>query len=127
MAKKADARAEIALDLTLQIAVALNRRFGRTNAAIKTVAAWTGANERTVKNWFAGRYAPSGHHLVGLARHSDEVMEAVLLLSGRYDLLVAQKLSLARKKLVEALEILESVLGPPASESPATTERRSSS
>ena len=44
---------------------------------------WTGANEKTVKNWFAGRYGPSGEHLAVLVRHSDEVLNAFLVMAGR--------------------------------------------
>ncbi len=36
------------------IASALRRDLGDTHRAVKTVARWTGASERTVKNWFAG-------------------------------------------------------------------------
>src|SRR5258708_19672403 len=36
------------------------------------VAGWTGGNERTVKNWISGRYAPCGRHLVVLAHPSDQ-------------------------------------------------------
>jgi len=31
-----------------------------STGAVKTVSGWTGANEKTVKNWFSGRYGPSG-------------------------------------------------------------------
>ncbi|MBX3582843.1 MAG: hypothetical protein KF810_13190 [Rhizobiaceae bacterium] len=110
MAKEAEARAEIALDLTLQIAVALNRRLGHTNVAIKTVAAWTGANERTVKNWFAGRYAPSAHHLIALAGKCDDVMEIFLMLACRPELLLAAQLGSARRDLLGALEKLHDLL-----------------
>src|SRR5258705_5355984 len=51
-----------------EVAAALNNELGQTRAHIKLVAAWTGANERTVKNWFAGNYGPSGDHLVTLIR-----------------------------------------------------------
>lgn len=94
-----------------EIAAALDRAIGNTNVAIKTVTGWTGANERTVKNWFAGRYAPNGYHLVTLARHCDEVMETILILSGRQDLLSTQKLSQARHKVLAALAMLEAALG----------------
>ena len=57
-------------DFAAAIAAALNRSLGPTRAGAKTASAWTGANEKTVKNWFSGRYGPSGQHLVALARHS---------------------------------------------------------
>jgi len=56
------------------IASALQQSLGDSRVAIKTVVSWTGANEKTVKNWFAGRYGPSGPHLVALAQRSDEVL-----------------------------------------------------
>ena len=93
-----------------EIAAALDRAIGNTNVAIKTVTGWTGAYERTVKNWFAGRYAPNGYHLVTLARHCDEVMVTFLLLSGRQDLLAAQKLSRARQEVLAALAMLATAL-----------------
>ena len=37
-----------------------------THQAIKTVMKWTGAKERTVKNWFAGSNGTNGHHLAAL-------------------------------------------------------------
>jgi len=54
-----------------EIASALKRSLGDSRAGVKTVAAWTGANEKTVKNWFSGVYGPRGAHLIALARHSD--------------------------------------------------------
>lgn len=76
-----------------EIAAALKRSLGTTHAAAKTAAAWTGANERTAKNWFSGRYGPSGEHLVALARNSDEVLHAFLGMAGRPDLIAAVKLA----------------------------------
>jgi hypothetical protein len=55
------------------------------------IAGWTGANERTVKNWILGRYAPCGRHLVVLAQHSDEVLDTILAMAGRQELLLARK------------------------------------
>jgi hypothetical protein len=67
----------------LVVAAALHDQLGDTHRAIKTIERWTGASERTVKNWLAGSSGPSGEHLVALARNSDEVFEAFLILSGR--------------------------------------------
>ena len=80
-----------------------DRRRGKLAAGVKIVASWTGANEKTVKNWFAGRYGPSGEHLVALARHSDEVLGTFLALAGRQDLMVAMKLVAAEKAIEELL------------------------
>jgi hypothetical protein len=71
------------------IAAALQRASAESGLQIKTVAAWTGANERTVKNWFSGQYGPSGEHLLVLARHSREVLKTMLALMEQRDLLLA--------------------------------------
>jgi hypothetical protein len=86
------------------VAVSLRTSLGGTHAAIKTAAAWTGANERTVKNWFAGRSGPCGHHFVGLVIHSDVVLDGFLQLSGR-------RQCLAGLKILEAIEVIRRVLG----------------
>lgn len=75
------------------IADALHRDFGETHAAVKTVVGLTKANERAVKNWFTAKNGPTGRHLVDLVRTSDEVLVAVLLMSGRQELVVAKKLA----------------------------------
>lgn len=87
----------------VEIAAALHRSLGPTRAGVKTAATWTGANEKTVKNWFAGRYGPSGAHLVSLARHSDDVLGAFLVMSGREHLLVGAKLLAAERAIMELL------------------------
>jgi hypothetical protein len=75
-----------------EIAAALQRASVGSGLHIKTVAGWTGANERTVKNWFSGQYGPSGEHLLTLARHSHEVLKTILAMMERKDLLVAQEI-----------------------------------
>lgn len=72
-----------------EIAAALQRASTESGLQIKTVATWTGANERTVKNWFSGQYGPSGEHLLVLARHSREVLKTMLAMMERKDLLLA--------------------------------------
>lgn len=86
-----------------EIASALKRSLGDSRAGAKIVASWTGANEKTVKNWFAGRYGPSGEHLVALARHSDEVLGMFLAMAGREELMVAVKLAAAEQAIEELL------------------------
>ena len=58
-----DPRRELRLNYAKSIAVALRGELGDTHRAIKTVMQWTGASERTIKNWFAGTRGPSGEHL----------------------------------------------------------------
>jgi hypothetical protein len=76
----------------MEIAAALQRASVESGLQIKTVAGWTGANERTVKNWFSGQYGPSGEHLLVLARHSHEVLNTMLAMMERRDLLVKQEI-----------------------------------
>ena len=80
-------------------------------AAVKIVRKWTGADERTVKNWFAGISGPSGQHLVDLIRHSDNVMEVLLILAGRHQIVAAQKLVDVRNKLAETVEQIDTLMG----------------
>ncbi|SDM12176.1 hypothetical protein [Aliiruegeria lutimaris] len=87
-----------------EIALALKRSLGDSRAGVKTVVAWTGANEKTVKNWFSGTYGPSGAHLIALARHSDEVLGTFLAMAGREDLMVAIKLAGAEKAISDLLD-----------------------
>ena len=88
------------------IAETLRETFGGTRMSVKTVMAYTGAGERTVKNWFEGKNGPNGENLVELVRHSDEVLEALLLMAGRKDILAGKLLIDTRDKLVEMLEII---------------------
>ena len=89
------------------VAETLRETFGGTRMSIKMVMAYTGAGERTVKNWFQGKNGPNGENLVELVRHSDEVLEALLMMAGREDILAGKLLVDARDKLVEMLEIID--------------------
>ncbi len=89
------------------IAEALHREFGGNGSAIKTIVRLTAANERAVKNWFQGRNGPSGEFLILLCQHSDQVLETVLLLAGRNDLVAAKKLVDAKGKLREMLTMID--------------------
>jgi len=90
--------------------MALNRAVGNTHVAAKTVASWSGANERTAKNWLAGRSGPCGDHLIGLVRQSDDVLDAVLAMSGRREILMAKKLADARALLAEMLALVDRIM-----------------
>src|SRR4051812_23242770 len=79
----------------LVVAGALRDELGDTHRAIKTVVQWTGASERTAKYWLAGTSGPSGEHLIALARNSDEVFDAMLLLCGRESSAVFPKKTIA--------------------------------
>lgn len=80
------------LSIAETIAAALKSEFGQTPGSVKTVGRLTRANGRAVKNWFDGSNAPSGDNLVCLLRHSDSVLNAVLRLAGREELLIASRL-----------------------------------
>jgi hypothetical protein len=60
------------------IAQALHESLDKTHRAVKTVMAWTGANQRTVKNWLAGTNGPHGDHLIMLLSNSDAVVDALI-------------------------------------------------
>ena len=65
------------------------------------------ANERAVRNWFEARNGPSGEHLVMLMHHSPAVVEAVLALSGRMDLVQTKLIVDARDSVRHILELLD--------------------
>ena len=103
------------------IAETLRETFGGTRKSVKTVMAYTGAGERTVKNWFEGKNGPNGENLVELVRHSDEVLEALLLMAGREDVLAGKLLVDAKNKLVEILEIINQLqVGDSAAKQPGS-------
>jgi hypothetical protein len=89
-----------------KIASALTSELKDRNSRAKLVAGWTGANERTVKNWISGRYAPCGRHLVVLAQHSDQVLNAILLIANRQDRFLAGKEEDLRRKVLELVAII---------------------
>lgn len=89
------------------VADALRREFGAVPGSVKQVVRITGANERAVRNWFEARNAPSGENLVILMGRSDEVLETILQLAGRQELVTARRLSGARDKLHEMLKLIE--------------------
>lgn len=97
-------------DFTSVIAETLRDAFGGNGAAAKSLMRITGAGERTVKNWLEGKNAPSGENLVELVRHSDEVMEAFLLLAGRHEILGMKKLINARDTLIQMIELIDELI-----------------
>ena len=99
-------RRHIVENYAAAIGGALSEELGETHRSIKTVMGWTGASERTVKNWFAGVSGPSGEHLVAIVRHSDAVFTVVMLLAGRDQAVAAKKLIDARETLAAMLEII---------------------
>jgi hypothetical protein len=104
-----DGGSDFSLDhaFAMKIGSALKSELKDRNSRAKLVASWTGASERTVKNWILGRYAPCGRHLVVLAQHSDHVMNAILSMADRQDLLFARRIGDLRRKVLELAAIFE--------------------
>lgn len=95
------------VEFSRTIADALHQQYGRTHAAIKTVVSVTQANQRAVKNWFDAKNAPRGHHLVQLVRHSDHVLEALLDVSGRHEVLQAKRFADTKALLLQMLKLID--------------------
>ncbi|MFY9695082.1 MAG: hypothetical protein WA776_04835 [Xanthobacteraceae bacterium] len=93
------------------VAYALKCELGSTHQAVKKIRRWTGAGERTVKNWLAGISGPSGQHLVDLIRHSDDVLTVLLILAERQHTVAAQNLVGVRNKLIETVEQIDALIG----------------
>ncbi len=93
------------------IAYALKCELGATHQAVKTIMRWTGAGERTVKDWLGGISGPSGEHLVALVRNSDSVLRAVLTIAGRPRTLAAQEIGGLRNHLVQTLDEIDRLMG----------------
>jgi hypothetical protein len=96
------------------VADALREELGQSHRAIKTLARWTGASERTAKNWLSATNGPSGNHLIQLARRSDIVLAAVLALAGRHELLIGLRLVEIRAGLESALKHIEGMMASPS-------------
>lgn len=99
------------LDYRLEIAAALKRELGGSHQAIKASMNWTGASERTAKNWLAGAHGPAGEHLIELMRHSNEVAETVLALCGRSEVCISLELACLRTALVRMLTAADEIMG----------------
>lgn len=93
------------------VAYALKCQLGTTHQAVKVIMRWTGAGERTVKNWLAGVSGPNGQHLVELVRNSDEVLDVILRMAGRQQIAATKKLVDVRNKLVETVEQIDELMG----------------
>jgi len=100
-----DGSSDFSLDdhaFAMKIASALKSELKDRNSRAKLIAGWTGANERTVKNGILGRCAPCGRHLVALAQHSDQVLNAILAMAVRQDLLLTRKVEDLRPRVLGA-------------------------
>lgn len=105
--------AEAGKSFATAIAGALEEEFGDTPSKVKVVARLTGANEKTVKNWFYARNGPSGESLVELMRHSRVILHLILSMAGHDELLETLKIASAPDQLHSALSTLGDLLGEP--------------
>ena len=96
-------------DYAAAISEALKAELGTGAGAAKQIQRWTGATDRTARNWLNGVVGPRGHHLMDLARESDGVLAAVITMMGRPELALAPDLhavEVALAKASGAFEIL---------------------
>ena len=107
---KRDGRGPSKLTYAAAVAAALRTELGGSHRAIKIVMKWTGASERTAKNWLTGARGPTGEHLVSLVRHSDAALEVFLQLAGREASLVSVNLAYARSQLAQVLGSIDDLL-----------------
>ena len=89
-------------DYASAISEALKLQLGVGASAAKQIQRWTGAADRTARNWLNGVVGPRGHHLVELARESDAVLISVITLMGRPELALAPDLHAVEVALAKA-------------------------
>jgi hypothetical protein len=89
--------------LANEVGRALRAELGGTHRTVKTIMRWTGASERTIKNWLDGSHGPSGEHLIRVICHSDAVYALVLRLAGRDQALTMVRVADLRARLVAVL------------------------
>jgi hypothetical protein len=92
------------------ISGALRKELGNSHQSIKTLMRWTGANERTAKNWLSGTNGPSGEHLLEILRHSDPVFECVLERIDRAPLLSHRSLQEVHDVLQGTAQVLWGII-----------------
>lgn len=92
------------------IASALKVEFGSTRHGAKTIMKWTGVSQRTAKNWLNGTNAPSGVHLILLARESNAVLKAMMLLSDRPEMSLGASLLSLKRLLAETTAALDELM-----------------
>lgn len=84
------------------ISAALRAELGATGAAAKTIIRWTGASDRSARNWITGATAPSAHHLMSMMRESEAVLSTVLAMTVRPELALAADLHAVEVALAKA-------------------------
>lgn len=92
------------------IASALKVEFGSTRNGAKMLMRWTGVSERTAKNWLNGTNAPRGVHLILLARESNAILKAMMLMADRPQMSLGASLLSLRRLLSETLAALDQIM-----------------
>lgn len=92
------------------IASALKIEFGSARNGAKIIMKWTGASQRTAKNWLDGTHAPSGVHLVLLARQSNAVVKAIMLLADRPEMSLWASMISLRRLLADMMASLDEMM-----------------
>jgi hypothetical protein len=94
-------------DYVTAVSEALRAELGTGRNAAKQIQRWTDVTDRTARNWLNGAVGPSGHHLVGLARHSDAVLSAMTAMTGRPELMLGADIHAVEVALAKASGALE--------------------
>src|SRR3984893_15075263 len=103
-----DGSSDFGLDdhsFAMKIAAALKSELKDRNSRAKLVAGWTGPMSARSQTGFWND-DPCGRHLVVLAQHSDQVLNAILTMAGRQDLLLARRVGDLRQRVLELAAIL---------------------
>lgn len=79
-------------------------------ASIKTIMGWTGAGERTVKEWLAASYAPCAFRLECLFRSSEAVYERIAIRTGRVPIVNRERLEAVRGQLTGLAGAIDAAL-----------------
>ncbi len=92
------------------IGSALKVEFGSTRNATKTIMKWTGVSGRTAKNWLNGTNAPNGVNLILLARESNAVLKAMMLMAERPEMSLGANLISLKRILADTMIALDEVM-----------------
>ncbi len=92
------------------IASALKVEFGLSRNGTKIITQWTGVSQRTAKNWLGGKNAPSGVHLMMLARESNAVLKAMMLMAERPEMSLGASLLSLKRLLSETMAALDQMM-----------------
>jgi hypothetical protein len=103
-----DGSSDFGLDdhsFAMKIAAALKSELKDRNSRAKLVAGWTVPMSARSQTGFWNDN-PCGRHLVVLAQHSDQVLNAILTMAGRQESLLARKVENLRRRVFELADIV---------------------